>query len=150
MCRRRAPDHADRSGGGPFWAASASSFARMIACRAGLAALYAAKNSSLVIDSPFVALFAAARLVSRDVTSITVADSILAARCSGVPFFDRRGMTTRSTAGPAFAARSSGVPFLELRGLLAAARFAARLLAVFAVGNATTVMTAPVTPQSAR
>jgi|HubBroStandDraft_6_1064221.scaffolds.fasta_scaffold243028_1 hypothetical protein len=90
------------------------------------------------MGSPFVARVAAARLVSRDVTSTTVAvAALLAARSSGVPFFDGRGMITRATAGnaAAFAARSSGVPFFDLRGRLAAARFFARLAPVLAFGK---------------
>jgi hypothetical protein len=42
---------------------------------------------------------------------------------------------------PSFAARSSGVPFLDLRGLLAAKRRAKRWEAAF--GKSTIVMTAP-------
>jgi hypothetical protein len=70
-------------------------------------------------------------VASRDVASRTIASAPLAARSSGVPFFDRRGMRCRSMTGLAFAARSSGVPFFELRGRLAARRFAARPAAVF-------------------
>jgi len=58
---------------------------------------------------------------------ITVADRFLAARCSGVPFFDRRCLLwtpgVGGLAGGALAARSSGVPFFERRGRRAAKRF---------------------------
>jgi hypothetical protein len=48
----------------------------------------------------------------------------LAARSSGVPFLDRRGLngTILNAAAPAFASRSSGVPFFDRRCRRAASR----------------------------
>jgi hypothetical protein len=80
--------------------------------------------SGVTGDIGKAAIARSTRLARCDVKSTIGASGFFAARSSGVPFLEQRGLRTRSAVGTAaaFAARFSGVPFFDRRGRRAATR----------------------------